>query len=204
MTRAICQQTVMHSSTPDSTYNSCIFKATADAALTSTLKPAMSEAIDQQLSVASVLPTSSEDSGVTPLAEKVTIYPDYESAAKAACAWVEKGKQKVDVKTLELYYGKFGSAKDRVVGVGYKPNLSLLDLVRLDMDDVPPGQAGGKGIHFNAVNLSDSSDKLAAVLKGTPEMDVKARNSLYVEYLNALSNRSAEYIWNWWKTGKTA
>ncbi|EMD32794.1 hypothetical protein CERSUDRAFT_87778 [Gelatoporia subvermispora B] len=158
--------------------------------------------INQGPSVAEATLDSDETQvGVTPFAEAVRPYPDYTSAAKAACAWVEKGKVKVNVKTLELYEGKFGTAKDKVVGVGYTPNLSPLDLVRLDMDDVPPGQSGGKGIHFNAVNMSDRNDKLAAVIKGTPEMSVAERELRYSEYLKALEPRSAQFIWNWWKTG---
>jgi len=69
------------------------------------------------------------------------------------------------------------------------------DLIRLDMDPKT-------GIHFNAkTNHPDrkQAEKLAAFLKGTTKMPEKDMTSLYYEYLKALENRSAQFIWNWWK-----
>jgi hypothetical protein len=63
------------------------------------------------------------------------------------------------------------------------------------------------GIHFNAkTNHPDrkQAEKLAAFLKGTTKMPEKDMTSLYYEYLKALENRSAQFIWNWWKTGKAS
>jgi hypothetical protein len=59
----------------------------------------------------------------------------------------------------------------------------------------------GKGVHFNAVNYSDSSQKLAACLKKTRTMPEKELTNLYMEYIKALENRSAIFIWDWWRTG---
>ncbi|KAF8135735.1 hypothetical protein EV363DRAFT_1321462 [Boletus edulis] len=64
-------------------------------------------------------------------------------------------------------------------GLGLKGTSTVIPYVRLDMDNT------GKGVHFNATQLSDSSKKLAAVL----------------DYIKGLENRSAQYIWQWWSTG---
>jgi hypothetical protein len=59
----------------------------------------------------------------------------------------------------------------------------------------------GKGIHFNAVNYSDSSQKLAACLCKTNTMTPAVRTHLYMEYIKGLRNRPATVIWEWWKAG---
>ena len=59
-----------------------------------------------------------------------------------------------------------------------------------------------KGIHFNAVELSDSSKKLAAVLERSLSLKPGDRETLYLDYVKALQNRSAEFIWEWWSTGR--
>lgn len=81
-------------------------------------------------------------------------------------------------------------------GVGLKTAAgSIVPYVRLDMDNT------GKGIHFNATKLSDTSSKLAAVLTPTVSMTEAKRTELYLEYIKGIENRSAQFIWNWWKTG---
>lgn len=45
----------------------------------------------------------SQAQDVQPLAEEVKKFPSYEAAAKAACAWVEQGKVKVDRTKLRIY-----------------------------------------------------------------------------------------------------
>ncbi|PCH42828.1 hypothetical protein WOLCODRAFT_164043 [Wolfiporia cocos MD-104 SS10] len=136
------------------------------------------------------------------LAETVKKYPSYADASKAACAWVEKGKVKVDPSKLEIYTSKVGPYKGCVVGknrlssgVGLKRKSALEDIVRIDNDNT------GKGIHFNAKNESDTSQKLAAVLQKTVSMSAKDRDVLYGQYLKALENLSADTIWDWWRTG---
>jgi hypothetical protein len=61
----------------------------------------------------------------------------------------------------------------------------------------------GKGVHFNAVQLDNSENKLAAVISPTVGMTETARTNLYLDYLKGIEDRSAEFIWHWWSTGST-
>ncbi|KAG7092956.1 hypothetical protein E1B28_009258 [Marasmius oreades] len=122
-------------------------------------------------------------------------YPTYADAAKAACAWVNGGKKKIDTSKLVLYKGKLGSGSGKVVGVGLKTAAGVdVAYIRLDVDNTQ------NAIHFNAVQFDDGS-KFAAVLQPTIAMSQAARESLYVEYLKGLENRSAQFLWEWWRTG---
>ncbi|OCH84011.1 hypothetical protein OBBRIDRAFT_786721 [Obba rivulosa] len=140
--------------------------------------------------------------GTTAFAETIVTYTDYETAARAACAWANQGKQKVDPTNLELHV--------RCANVGSHAIPSLLtmtnvpSLVRLDIDSVRPGLLGGNGIHFTAVSLSDDSKKLVAIVKDTPEMDVSSRKELYAKYLDVLEGRSPQFIWRLWETGRAS
>lgn len=67
--------------------------------------------------------------------------------------------------------------------------------MRIDNDDT------GKGIHFNAKNQSDDSMKFAGVIKPTVALKPADRTLLFEQYLKALENRSAKFIWDWWRTG---
>ncbi|PFH47206.1 hypothetical protein AMATHDRAFT_68221 [Amanita thiersii Skay4041] len=136
------------------------------------------------------------DIGVT--SEQVQQYPSYSTASVASCNWVNGGRDKVDPSKLYNYISRLSAspAYGKVVGVGYKTAAGVIvPLVRLDMDNT------GKGIHFNAVQLSDSSRKLAAVLTPTMSLSPAARTQLYMEYIKGLENRSAQFIWEWWSTG---
>lgn len=83
-------------------------------------------------------------------------------------------------------------------GVGLQRKSGVIeDIVRLDSEK----EGGSKGIHFNAKNQSDTSDKLAASIENTIKMKEKERTALYEQYLHALENISADTIWEWWKTG---
>ncbi|KAF8659273.1 hypothetical protein AX16_001848 [Volvariella volvacea WC 439] len=157
-------------------------------------------------------------------AETVKVYPNYAAASVAACAWVNRGPKNVDPGQLHHYIGyvynpvsviERTKAKDGLLGgwvtagavllarIGLKTHAGVITpLVRLDIDDVPPKGRHGKGIHFNAVSLTNASDKLAAVLMGTPDMDVPARRNRYFDYLKALEHRSPRFIWEWWSTGR--
>ena len=98
---------------------------------------------------------------------------------------------------IPLLCSKVGPYKDRIVGVGIRrPSGTLEDIVRIDSEDGP------KGIHFNAKNLSDTSDKFAGVIKRTVDMKPEDRKTLFEQYLHALENIDADTIWVWWKTGK--
>ena len=82
-------------------------------------------------------------------------------------------------------------------GVGLLRGSGVIeDIVRIDNDNT------GKGIHFNAKNVSNVQDKLAAVLTKTVPMSEQDRETLFLDYLKALENLSADTIWDWWKTGK--
>lgn len=84
----------------------------------------------------------------------------------------------------------------KIVGVGIETKAKvIIPVVRLDMDN------SGKGIHFNAVFQSDRSKKLAACLKWTKTMTPAARTDLYMQYIQALENRSPTFIWDWWRLG---
>ncbi|KAH9916402.1 uncharacterized protein BXZ73DRAFT_53808 [Epithele typhae] len=127
--------------------------------------------------------------------ETVRDYPDYQAAAKAACAWVEKGSTKVDRSKLAPYPSKVGPYKGQIVVARRTAAGVLEDIVRIDNDDT------GKGIHFNAKNLSDTSDKLAARITSTIAMTPAARKALFEDYLKALVNLEGTTIWDWWRTG---
>ncbi|QRV98456.1 hypothetical protein RhiJN_26475 [Ceratobasidium sp. AG-Ba] len=153
-------------------------------------------------------------------AESTQQFASYAAASVASAKWVNQGKTKVVPKNLVLYtrqvtglipdsttsenlivykYSRLKSspAYGKVVGVGLKTAAgSVTPLVRIDMDNT------GKGIHFNAVQLDNSQQKLAAVLTSTVNMTPAARTSLYLDYLKGVENRSAEFLWNWWSTGK--
>ncbi|QRW23134.1 hypothetical protein RhiXN_08170 [Rhizoctonia solani] len=132
-------------------------------------------------------------------AESTQKFASYAAASVASCKWVNQGKTKVVPKNLVLYTSRLKSspAYDKVVGLGLKTNAgSVTPLVRIDMDNT------GKGIHFNAVQLDNSQQKLAAVLTSTVGMTQAARTSLYLDYLKGIENRSPEFLWNWWNTGK--
>ena len=60
----------------------------------------------------------------------------------------------------------------------------------------------GKGVHFNAKYRKDTSSKLAAVITSTIGLKPNDREILYFQYLKGIENRSAEFIWAWWSTGK--
>ncbi|EEB90587.1 hypothetical protein MPER_11184 [Moniliophthora perniciosa FA553] len=122
-------------------------------------------------------------------------YPSYADASKDACKWVNGGKKKIVPDELVLYKGKLGSGNNKIVGIGLKTAAGVdVPYVRLDVDNT------NNAIHFNAVQLSDSS-KLAAVLRPTIALDQPAREQLYAEYLKGIENRSAKFIWEWWSTG---
>jgi len=130
--------------------------------------------------------------------ETVRKLASYEDASKASCAWVNTGKEKVNPVHLVLYYSRLhkSPAFGKAVGIGLKTkNDVVTPLIRLDMD------LTGKGVHFNAVDLSDSSKKLAACLEKTIKLGPKELTQLYMEYIEAMNNRSAQFIWNWWKNG---
>ncbi|QRV84397.1 hypothetical protein RhiJN_12413 [Ceratobasidium sp. AG-Ba] len=132
-------------------------------------------------------------------AESTQQFASYAAASVASAKWVNQGKTKVVPKNLVLYTSRLKSspAYGKVVGVGLKTAAgSVTPLVRIDMDNT------GKGIHFNAVQLDNSQQKLAAVLTSTVNMTPAARTSLYLDYLKGVENRSAEFLWNWWSTGK--
>ncbi|KAJ1299943.1 hypothetical protein OPQ81_008589 [Rhizoctonia solani] len=132
-------------------------------------------------------------------AETTQQFTSYATASVAGCKWVNQGKTKVVPKNLVLYTSRLKSspAYNKVVGVGLKSAAgTVTPLIRIDMDNT------GKGIHFNAVQLDNSQQKLAAVLTSTVSMTQAARTSLYLDYLKGVENRSPEFLWNWWSTGK--
>ena len=81
-----------------------------------------------------------------------------------------------------------------------RPSGAIEDVVRIDVEKSP----GTKGIHFNAKNQSDQSMKFAGVIKSTVAMTPAQRKVRFEEYLKALENRSAQFIWDWWRTGIAA
>ncbi|PFH47204.1 hypothetical protein AMATHDRAFT_6987 [Amanita thiersii Skay4041] len=130
--------------------------------------------------------------------EQIQQSPWYSTASVASCNWVNGGRDKIDPAKLHLYVSRLSSsaAYGRVVGVGYKTTAGVITpIIRLDMDNT------GKGIHFNAVQLSNPSRKLAAVITPTVGKTPAERTQLYMEYIKGLENRSAQFIWNWWLTG---
>ncbi|CAE6358875.1 unnamed protein product [Rhizoctonia solani] len=92
-------------------------------------------------------------------------------------------------------------AYGKVVGVGVPSGQSVTPYIRLDMEPKGADPTKDKGIHFNAVKLSDSSAKLAGVIQTSIALDDKARTDLYMQHVKALENRSVQLIWDWWRTG---
>ena len=86
--------------------------------------------------------------------------------------------------------------KSYPIGLGIQRDRIIEDFVRIDNDN------SGKGIHFNAKYRKDTSNKLAAVIANTVDMKPEKRDELYRDYVKALRNRSASFIWTWWSTGK--
>jgi len=143
----------------------------------------------------------SSDSGpeleVGVLAEEVRQYATYSAASVASCNWVNSGRDKIDPSKLQLYVSRMqvSPAFGKVVGVGLQGTSTVIPYVRLDMDNT------GKGIHFNATQLTDTSKKLAAVLTPSVSLTDPQRTSLYLDYIKGIENRSAQFIWQWWSTG---
>ncbi|KAL0574357.1 hypothetical protein V5O48_007599 [Marasmius crinis-equi] len=124
-------------------------------------------------------------------------FPSYEEAAKDACKWVNvEGKKNLNPSDLVLYEGRLGSGKGHIVGVGLRTNAGVITpYIRLDIES-----QGDKAIHFNAVRYYDGA-KLAAVITPTIAMSPPDRENLYNDYLKGIENRSAQFLWEWWKTG---
>ena len=73
------------------------------------------------------------------------------------------------------------------------------DLVRIDLDIIPPGEGSKtKGIHFNAKKQRHTDQKLAAVIKPTMAWTVKQRQDEYERILKDLEGKSAQKIWKMW------
>ncbi|KAH7322227.1 hypothetical protein B0J17DRAFT_248938 [Rhizoctonia solani] len=156
-------------------------------------------ALSPCLVAASAIPSPGNEVKLVTRAETTQKFASYSAASVGAAKWVNQGKTKVVPKNLVLYYSRLPAspANGKVVGVGLKTNAGVVTpLIRIDMDNT------GKGIHFNAVQLDNSQQKLAAVLTSTVGMTQAARTTLYLDYLKGIDNRSAEFIWNWWSTGK--
>ncbi|THG97895.1 hypothetical protein EW026_g4207 [Hermanssonia centrifuga] len=119
----------------------------------------------------------------------------YEQAARAACAFVQPPP---DLQKLKFYKGRLGSGADKIVGVGLPGTSTVLDLVRLDVDNAK------KGIHFNARKVAgDNEHKLAAFIKPTVDMSVEERKKLYEGYLVPLQTIGAAVtLWNIWASGR--
>ena len=93
-------------------------------------------------------------------------------------------------------FSKLGPYSGQVVGVGRETSAGIIeDFVRIDLEPGP------KAIHYNAKNLSDTKDKLAAVITPSVGMRQADREVLYQDYLKGIANWSAETIWDWWRTG---
>ncbi|PFH47207.1 hypothetical protein AMATHDRAFT_68223 [Amanita thiersii Skay4041] len=132
--------------------------------------------------------------------EKVIECSSYEEAAMEACKFVNGGSEKINPAKLDLYQGRLKASPGhgQIVGLGYKSAAgNVVPFIRLDMDST------GKAVHFNAVQLSDSSKKLAAIIRDTVPKSVKSRERFYKERLKKLKIRSARGIWNWWSTGNS-
>ncbi|KAJ3505489.1 hypothetical protein NLJ89_g7389 [Agrocybe chaxingu] len=142
-------------------------------------------------------PEVKEGTEISPMAETVQTFASYSEASIAACKWVNSGKTKIDPAQLILYTNTLSAspAYGKIVGVGLKFTAEV-DFCRLDMDNT------GKGIHFNAKQRDDQSKKLAAVIQPTIALSEAQRTQLYMEYIKGLENRSAQFIWEWWSTGK--
>ncbi|EMD32815.1 hypothetical protein CERSUDRAFT_77190 [Gelatoporia subvermispora B] len=150
-------------------------------------------------------------SEASPLLVVARRYPDYPAAAKGACAWVQSGREKVDENLLGLHRGETSKGPGQVIGTSLQTLLpirlqyqkpTVTYLIVLSLDKQAPGAEGGLGIHFMAVNLSNPSEKLAAIIEGTPDLPIDRRTTLYDEYIAELQWHNAQYIWNWWKTSE--
>ncbi|KAF8749092.1 hypothetical protein RHS01_10356 [Rhizoctonia solani] len=113
-------------------------------------------------------------------AESTQKFASYAAASVAAANGSTKERPRSFPRTWSCIHSRLKSSPgyNKVVGLGLKTNAgSVTPLVRIDMDNT------GKGIHFNAVQLDNSQQKLAAVLTSTVGMTQAARTSLYLDYL---------------------
>lgn len=85
-------------------------------------------------------------------------------------------------------------------GVGVKKDSGVdEDLVRIDLDIIPPGKGSKtKGIHFNAKKQRRTDEKLAAIVTPTMEWTVQQRQEEYERILKGLEGKSAQEIWRLW------
>lgn len=136
-----------------------------------------------------------------PSEEFVKQYESCPAAAKACCHFVESGSRRVDTHELKLYRRQVpgSDGKGLVIGVALQSasgELQPLIIIENDMSNTT-----SKGIYFTGTLVNDQSQSFVACLSKSAELHPVYRLMIYLDYVNMLQNRSASFIWDWWKSG---
>ncbi|KAF8602018.1 hypothetical protein BDV93DRAFT_557995 [Ceratobasidium sp. AG-I] len=125
-------------------------------------------------------------------------YSTCPAASRATCRFVDN-PGKLDVRDLKLYKREIpgSDGRDLVIGIATQsPSGDLTPLVLIENDD------SGRGIHFTGTAIYDPSRNYVACLRHSATLHPVYRHYIYLDYVRSLQNRSASFIWDWWRSGQ--
>ncbi|QRW10321.1 hypothetical protein RhiLY_09320 [Ceratobasidium sp. AG-Ba] len=141
------------------------------------------------------------------------MYNHSPEASRACCKFADSGPKAVEELELMLYrrlvpgsdgcpvVGKkpkctksYDSQIEKTLGVGLlSSNGDIVPLVLIESDEY--------GIHFTGRVAYDPSRCLLACLRKSVDIHPIIRHIIYLDFLRNLQDRSATFIWDWWKSG---
>ncbi|QRV81525.1 hypothetical protein RhiJN_09540 [Ceratobasidium sp. AG-Ba] len=131
-----------------------------------------------------------------PATQRIKEYSKCPEASRASCEFVDRGPLEVEAVDLMLYRRQVpGNDDDLVVGVGVRSRSSgeITPLVLIESDEY--------GIHFTGRLAHDPSQCFFACLRNSTQLHPVVRHIIYLDFLRNLQNRSATFIWDWWRSG---
>ncbi|KAG8680626.1 hypothetical protein FRC09_018104 [Ceratobasidium sp. 395] len=151
-----------------------------------------------------------------PAAEDVRQYASSPDASRASCKFADSGPREVEILDLKLYRREVPGSDGYVV-IGERSFIqaglssgSLIPMVGVGLQS-PSGEItplviienGGDdlGIHFTGRLVHDPDQSLVACLRDSSRLHPLVRHIIYLDFLRNLQNRSATFIWDWWRSG---
>ncbi|KAG8793869.1 hypothetical protein FRC12_001253 [Ceratobasidium sp. 428] len=132
-----------------------------------------------------------------PTAEDIRQYASSPDASRASCKFVDSGPREVEILDLKLYRREIpGSEGYVVIGIGLQSpagDITPLVIIENGGDDL--------GIHFTGRLVHDPDQSLVACLRDSSRLHPLVRHIIYLDFLRNLQNRSATFIWDWWRSG---
>ncbi|KAB5587985.1 hypothetical protein CTheo_8573 [Ceratobasidium theobromae] len=128
-------------------------------------------------------------------------YETCPAAARACCQFAESGLEQIDPYQLKLYRRQLpgSDGKDLVIGVGMATQYGEIQPI-ITIENDTTGSAD-RGIYFTGTIPHNESQSLVACLRKSAQLHPVYRHVIYLDYLRMLQNRSASFIWDWWKSG---